>query len=94
MLVIAEVASPHSNPISKTTSFGLHPPHIHLCSDKRVPFDRFLEGHGLGSALTKLIIPAGEANRFRDQLDQVGVDDRRLFPDLDGVAAEMRRCYS
>ncbi len=65
-----------------------------LCSDKRVPFDRFLEGHGLGSALTKFIIPAGEAARFRDQLDLVSVDERRLFPDLDGVAAEMRRYYS
>src|SRR4051794_3805355 len=62
-----------------------------LCSDKRVPFDRFLEGHGLGSALTKFIIPAGEASRFRDQLDLVSVDERRLFPDLDGVAAEMKR---
>jgi hypothetical protein len=65
-----------------------------LCSDKHQPFDRFLEGHGLGSALTKFIIPAGEAARFRDQLDLVSVDERRLFPDLDGVAAEMRRYYS
>jgi hypothetical protein len=65
-----------------------------LCSDKRQSFDRFLEGHGLGSALTKFIIPAEEAARFRDQLDLVSVDERRLFPDLDGVAAEMRRYYS
>lgn len=42
--------------------------------------------HGRGST--------GEAARFRDQLDLVGVDERRLFPDLDGVAAEMRRYYS
>lgn len=65
-----------------------------LCSDKRLPFDRFLEKHGLGSALTRFIIPAREASRFRDQLDLVSVDERRLFPDLDGVAAEMRRYYS
>jgi hypothetical protein len=65
-----------------------------LCSDKRQSFDRFLERHGLGSALTKLIIPAEETARFRDQLDLVSVDERRLFPDLDGVAAEMRRYYS
>ncbi|MDF3053146.1 MAG: hypothetical protein K0S19_1251 [Geminicoccaceae bacterium] len=65
-----------------------------LCSDKRVPFDRFLESHGLGSTLTKFIIPAREAARFRDQLDLVSVDERRLFPDLDGVAAEMKRYYS
>jgi hypothetical protein len=65
-----------------------------LCSDKRQSFDRFLESHGLGTALTKLIIPASETARFRDQLDLVSVDERRLFPDLDGVAAEMRRYYS
>lgn len=65
-----------------------------LCSDKRVPFDHFLEAHGLGQALTKFIVPAREAGRFRDQLDLVSVDERRLFPDLDGVAAEMKRYYS
>lgn len=65
-----------------------------LCSDKRQSFDCFLESHGLGSALTKFIIPAKETARFRDQLDLVSVDERRLFPDLDGVAAEMRRYYS
>jgi hypothetical protein len=65
-----------------------------LCSDKRRSFDHFLEGHGLGTALTKFIIPAKETARFRDQLDLVSVDERRLFPDLDGVAAEMRRYYS
>jgi hypothetical protein len=65
-----------------------------LCSDKRQSFDAFLEKHGLGSALTKFIIPAKETARFRDQLDLVSVDERRLFPDLDGVAAEMRRYYS
>jgi hypothetical protein len=65
-----------------------------LCSDKRTSFDRFLEAHGLGSALTRFIIPARETARFRDQLDLVSVDERRLFPDLDGVAAEMRRYYS
>jgi len=65
-----------------------------LCSDKWQSFDRFLESHGLGDALTKFVIPAGEAARFRDQLDLVGVDERRLFPDLDSVAAQMRRYYS
>jgi FRG domain len=65
-----------------------------LCSDKRQSFDCFLEQNGLGSALTKFVIPAGETARFRDQLDLVDVDERRLFPDLDGVAAEMRRYYS
>jgi hypothetical protein len=65
-----------------------------LCTDKRQPFDRFLDRHELGAALTKFVIPAREAGRFRDQLDLVSVDERRLFPDLDGLAAHLRRYYS
>jgi hypothetical protein len=65
-----------------------------VCSDKRVPFDRFLQDHGLGDALTKFVVPAAEVARFRDQLDLVGIDERRLFPDLDGVAAAIRRYYA
>jgi hypothetical protein len=65
-----------------------------LCSDKRRSFDAFLESHELGDALTKLVIPSAEAGRIRDQLDLVSVDERRLFPDLDGVAAHLRRYYS
>ena len=65
-----------------------------LCSDKSVPFDTFLEKHGLGEALTRFKIPADQVARVRDQLDLASVDERRLFPDLDGVAAQMRRYYS
>ena len=65
-----------------------------LCSDKARPFDVFLEAHGLAGALTKFVVPAGEVALFRDQLDLVGVDERRLFPDLDGVAAAIRRYYA
>jgi hypothetical protein len=28
-----------------------------------------------------------------DQLDLVGLDERRLFPDLGGLARELRRYY-
>ena len=65
-----------------------------LCSDKSRPFDAFLSDHGLGGALTKYVIPAKEVGRIRDQLDLVGIDERRLFPDLDGVAAAIRRYYA
>lgn len=65
-----------------------------LCSDKSRPFDSFLSKHGLGGSLTKFVIPAEEVGRFRDQLDLVGIDERRLFPDLDGVAAAIRRYYT
>ena len=65
-----------------------------LCSDKAQSFDAFLNEHDLGAALTKYVIPAAEVGRVRDQLDLVGVDERRLFPDLDGVAAAIRRYYA
>jgi hypothetical protein len=64
-----------------------------LCSDNARSFDAFLEHHGLGGALTKFVIPAAETARLRDQLDLVGIDEQRLFPDLDGLAARMRRYY-
>jgi FRG domain len=64
-----------------------------LCSDTRQPFDRFLAQQGLSGALTKYIIPAEEIERVRDQLDLVGIDERRLFPDLSGLASELRRYY-
>jgi hypothetical protein len=65
-----------------------------LCSDTTRSFDTFLEEHGLADALTRYVIPAADLERVRDQLDLVGMDERRLFPDLDGVAARMRRYYS
>lgn len=65
-----------------------------LCSEKRQSFDRFLERHGLDTALTKFVIPAAETGRLRDQLDLVSADERRLFPDLDGLAEHLRRYYS
>ncbi|HET9425645.1 MAG TPA: FRG domain-containing protein [Gemmatimonadaceae bacterium] len=64
-----------------------------LCSDKSMPFDRFLEKHGLEATLTKFVVGATDVARVRDQLDLVGMDERRLFPDLDGVAASLRRYY-
>jgi hypothetical protein len=65
-----------------------------LCTDTSRSFDAFLEAHGLASALTKFVIPEAEVTRFRDQLDLVGIDERRVFPDLDGVAEGLRRYYS
>jgi hypothetical protein len=45
---------------------------------------------GISGALTKYVIPAAEIGRVRDQLDLVGIDERRLFPDLSGLASELR----
>lgn len=57
-------------------------------------FDEFLAEQGLEDALTKYVIPASHLARVRDQLDLVGIDERRLFPDLDGVAAAIQRYYA
>ena len=65
-----------------------------LTSDTTRSFDAFLDAHGLGDTLTRFVIPADVVARVRDQLDLVGMDERTLFPDLDGVAARIRRYYS
>lgn len=63
-------------------------------SDTSCSFDAFLERHGLADALTRFVIRAQDVACVRDQLDIVGMDERRLFPDLDGVAEGLRRYYS
>jgi hypothetical protein len=65
-----------------------------LCSDAAHSFDAFLDEHDLDDALTRFVIPSSSRDCVRDQLDMAGMDERRLFPDLDGVAAQMRRYYS
>jgi hypothetical protein len=65
-----------------------------LCSDTRQPFEAFLAEHDLADALTKFVVPAASIPHLRDQLDMSGVEERRLFPDLDGVAASLRRYYA
>jgi len=65
-----------------------------LCSDTSHAFDVFLAEHDLEDALTRFVIKRASAACVRDQLDLAGMDERRLFPDLDGVAAQMRRYYS
>lgn len=65
-----------------------------LCSSRTESFDSFLDRHGLLSALTRFVVPRREVDRFRDKLDMSNVDERRLFPDLDGLAAHLTRYYS
>jgi len=65
-----------------------------LCSDKTRPLEAFLAEHGLEDTPTKFVIPAEVVRVLRDQLDLVGFDERRLFPDLDGVAHAIRRYYA
>ena len=65
-----------------------------LCSDRTRAFDVFLAEHGLADALTRFAFEPCEVARIRDQLDMVGFDERRLFPDLEGVGAALRRYYA
>ena len=62
-------------------------------SARNQPFDAFLAEHGLEDTLRRFVIRAEDIPRFRDQLDLVGIDERRLFPDLDGVATAIQRYY-
>lgn len=64
-----------------------------LCSENTIPFETFLARHELSDALTKFIVPADAVHHLRDQLDLVGIEERHLFPNLDGVAASIRRYY-
>ena len=65
-----------------------------ISSDTEQPFDSFLAHHDVGNALTKLVIPEDAIQHVRDQLDLAGIEERHLFPDLDGVAASIRRYYA
>ena len=65
-----------------------------LSSDKTCSLDDILKQHSLSSTLTKFIIPQSRIHHLRDQLDMCGLDERRLFPDLGGVADQMRRYYA
>lgn len=64
-----------------------------VSADKTRSLDQVLRERGIVHLLTRYVIPAERVPSLRDQLDLVTMDERRLFPDLDGVAAQMRRYY-
>jgi hypothetical protein len=65
-----------------------------LSSIKTRSFEAILREEKLDDCLVKFVLPAEKVGFVRDQLDLCSVDERSLFPDLDGVAAEIRRYYS
>jgi hypothetical protein len=65
-----------------------------ICSDRTRAFDSFLASVGLADALTRFVVPAEHVATVRDQLDIAAVDERHLFPDLGGLASQLRRWYS
>lgn len=65
-----------------------------LSSSKEETLDGMLAKAGLSDALVQFVIPAARVDYFRDQLDLCTVDERRLFPGLDGIAAGLKRYYA
>ena len=65
-----------------------------LASSKDKSLETILTDAGLADALEQFVIPAQRVGFLRDQLDLCAVDERHLFPGLDGVAAVLRRYYS
>jgi hypothetical protein len=60
----------------------------------RRSLDEILKEARVDDALTSFVIPAHRVDYLRDQVDLCTVSERRLFPGLDGVAAELRRYYA
>jgi hypothetical protein len=65
-----------------------------VASVKNKTFDAFLHECGLRQALSRFVIPADRVGFVRDQLDLATVSERRLFPGLDGISAELKRYYA
>lgn len=67
-----------------------------LLSDAGIPVSDWLDyaGQTSSSVATKMIIPAEKKWEFRDKLDQLNINERVLFPGLDGLSDWLRRWYS
>jgi hypothetical protein len=65
-----------------------------LASIKSKSLDELLVEQGIGDVLTRLIIPREKAQYIRDQLDLCTINESRLFPGLDGLAADLKRYYA
>lgn len=65
-----------------------------ITSNKNYALDTILKKNDLTHAIKKYIIPAEKVEFIRDQLDLCSVNERRLFPDLEGVASELKRYYA
>jgi hypothetical protein len=67
--------------------FALHS----MMSSPRARLDDWLQNHP--QLCHKLIIPAGIKWEVRDKLDQANINERMLYPGLDGLCQWLRRYY-
>ena len=63
-----------------------------LMSRPDASFDRWLEGHD--ELARRLVVPAELKWEVRDKLDQAGINERVLFPGLDGLTRWVMRYYA
>lgn len=63
-----------------------------VMSNPRTQLDRWLERHP--AVYRKIILPAGLKWEIRDKLDQANINERLLFPGLDGLCSWLKRQYS
>lgn len=64
-----------------------------LLSDARLRLDEWLDAHA-PDAWRRIEVPADLKWEVRDKLDQAGVNERVLFPGMDGLSGWLRRYYS
>lgn len=64
-----------------------------MCSDVEKSLDLFLVERNHQDLLTKYVIYNDDVPTIRRQLDECGIAERRLFPDLGGVARELARTH-
>lgn len=58
------------------------------------PLDIFLKNSKFEMLGYKFIIPSSKIPTFRKQLNHIGINERILFPDIDGLASYLKKRYA
>ena len=67
--------------------------HFAVIPDELDPLDEFLDNIDIDKTVYKFIIPHEKIVKFRKQLDYMNINERILFPGLDGTANYLKRRY-